>query len=58
VDSGALPEERLKSFAKLQREQAHHARQVSTTAQREHKRSQRDLTLEGWERSRSKRRGD
>lgn len=56
LDSGALSEERLESFKKLQREQAYHARQASSAAQREHKRYVRDRTLEGWHRSRAKRR--
>jgi ribosome biogenesis GTPase / thiamine phosphate phosphatase len=58
VDTGALTQERLGSFEKLQREQAFHARQASSAGQREHKRVERNRTLEGWQRSRAKRRGD
>jgi ribosome biogenesis GTPase len=58
VDAGALSRERLESFEKLQREQAYHARQASSAAQREQKRHERNSTLEGWQRSRAKRRGD
>ncbi|AKJ06043.1 Putative GTPase [Archangium gephyra] len=58
VDTGALARERLKSFEKLQREQAYHARQVSTAGQREHKRIERNRTVQGWQVSRAKRRGD
>ncbi|PTL75292.1 ribosome small subunit-dependent GTPase A [Vitiosangium sp. GDMCC 1.1324] len=58
VDSGVLSPERLASFEKLQREQAYHARQASSAGQREHKRLERNRTLEGWQHSRAKRRGD
>jgi ribosome biogenesis GTPase / thiamine phosphate phosphatase len=57
VDSGALSKERLASFEKLQREQAWQARQVSSAAQREHKRRERSRSLEGWQCTRTKRRG-
>jgi ribosome biogenesis GTPase len=56
LDAGSLSVGRLESFKKLQREQAYHARQASNAAQREHKRRERDSTLEGWQRSRAKRR--
>ncbi|QRN98026.1 ribosome small subunit-dependent GTPase A [Archangium violaceum] len=58
VDTGALTQERLRSFEKLQREQAFHARQASSALQREHKRVERNRILEGRQRSRAKRRGD
>jgi ribosome biogenesis GTPase len=55
--AGVLSEERLASFEKLQREQAWHARQASSAAQREHKRLERSRSLQGWQISRTKRRG-
>ncbi|WP_257451862.1 ribosome small subunit-dependent GTPase A [Archangium lipolyticum] len=58
VDTGALTRERLKSFEKLQREQAYHARQVSSAGKREHKRIERNLTREVRQHLRAKRRGD
>jgi ribosome biogenesis GTPase len=58
VEAGGLTEERLASFDKLLREQAWQARQASSAAQREQKRVERSRTLAGWERTRSKRRGD
>jgi ribosome biogenesis GTPase len=56
--TGALTQERLDSYEKLQREQAHRERQISSAAQREHKRMEKSRTLAGWEHSRTKRRGD
>lgn len=58
AQAGVLSEERLASFEKLQREQAWHARQASSAAQREHKRLERSRSLQGWQISRTKRRGD
>lgn len=57
IDAGVLSAERWESFGKLQREQAWHARQASTAAQREHQRQVGNLIQQGWERSRAKRRG-
>lgn len=56
VEAGRLSQERLDNFEKLQREQAHRERQVSSAAQREHKRAQRNLTQEAYQRSRTKKR--
>ena len=58
IEAGALTPERLQSFEKLQREQAHRARQASSAAQREQKRMEKNRTLAGWEHSRAKRRRD
>ncbi len=58
VEDGTLPEERRASFEKLQREQAFQHRQADATAQREHKRLQRNQANAGWARTRSKRRGE
>jgi len=58
VEAGELSPERLQSFEKLQREQAYHARQASSAAQREQKRLERNRTLAGWQISRAKRRRD
>jgi ribosome biogenesis GTPase / thiamine phosphate phosphatase len=57
VEAGRLSQERLHHFEKLQREQAHRERQGSSASQREHKHIQRNRTLEGWQRSRSKKGG-
>ncbi|ADO74460.1 ribosome small subunit-dependent GTPase A [Stigmatella aurantiaca] len=58
VEAGRLSQERLDHFEKLQREQAHKERQTNGAAQREHKRFEKNRTLEGWQRSRVKRRGE
>ncbi|XXF79987.1 ribosome small subunit-dependent GTPase A [Myxococcaceae bacterium GXIMD 01537] len=58
VREGALAEERLASFEKLQRERAYLARQSSAEGQRAHKRFERERTLAGWQAVRAKRRGD
>ena len=53
--SGALSEARLHSWARLQRELAHARAALDPRAQREQRRHERALTLEGWERGRHKR---
>jgi ribosome biogenesis GTPase / thiamine phosphate phosphatase len=58
VAAGELSQERLQSFEKLQREQAYHARQASSAAQREHKRYERSISLAARQLGRSKRRRD
>ncbi|NPD26937.1 ribosome small subunit-dependent GTPase A [Corallococcus exiguus] len=58
VENGTIPEERRANFAKLLREQAFQHRQTDATAQREHKRVQRNQSNAGWARTRSKRRGE
>jgi len=58
VAAGTLTQARLDSFEKLRREQAHQARQTNPVAQREQKRRERTATQAGWERGRTKRRGD
>jgi ribosome biogenesis GTPase / thiamine phosphate phosphatase len=58
IQDGTLPEERRASFEKLLREQAFQHRQTDATAQREHKRAQRNPSNAGGARTRSKRRGE
>lgn len=58
VAAGALEEARLVSFEKLRREQARQAQRTDAMARREQMRRERTLTVAGWERGRSKRRGD
>ena len=58
VAGGALEEARLVSFDKLRREQARQAQRTDAVARREQKRRERTVTVAGWERGRSKRRGD
>ncbi|MBZ4400786.1 ribosome small subunit-dependent GTPase A [Myxococcus faecalis] len=58
VQSGALPEERLSSFEKLQKEKAFQARQSSTALQKEQRRIDKSRSVQGWEITRAKRRRD
>ncbi|NTX66412.1 ribosome small subunit-dependent GTPase A [Myxococcus sp. CA051A] len=58
VKAGTLPEERLSSFEKLQKEKAFQSRQTSPAAQREQRKFEKGRTMIGWEVSRAKRRRD
>ncbi|RKH12624.1 ribosome small subunit-dependent GTPase A [Corallococcus sp. CA053C] len=58
VQAGTLPEERRANFEKLLREQSFAARQTDAAAQRAHKRAERAQTNAGWQRTRTKRRGE
>ncbi len=56
VEVGLLPDVRLRSFTKLQRELAHVRRDVDAAARREHRRHERILTLAARHHIRAKRR--